>query len=62
MKIALELTIIKTYNEIMGNTKNEHIDKQHKWLIYLRNQFNHGDMSKEFYEVQLEVHCKTQQR
>ena len=46
----------------MGNTKNEHIDKQHKWLIYLRNQFNHGDMSKEFYEAQLEVHCKTQQR
>ena len=46
----------------MGNTKNEQIDEQHKWLIYLRNQFNHGDMSKDFYESQLEVHCQTQQK
>ena len=46
----------------MGNTKNENIDKPHKWLIYLRNQFNHGDMSKEFYEAQLKVHCQTQQK
>ena len=46
----------------MGNTKNEQVDEQHKWLIYLRNQFNHGDMSKEFYEAQLEIHCQTQQK
>ena len=38
---------------LMGNTKNEHVEEKHKWLIYLRNQFNHGDMSKEFYEAQL---------
>ena len=62
MKIVYKLTTRKNKRRIMGNTKNEHIDKQHKWLIYLRNQFNHGDMSKEFYEAQLKVHCQTQQK
>ena len=32
-------------------------DKEHQWLIHLENQYLHGDMSEEFYLLQLEQYC-----
>ncbi len=41
----------------MGKFIKSTNDKEHQWLIHLENQYLHGDMSEEFYLLQLDKHC-----
>ena len=41
----------------MGKIIRSKNDKEHQWFIQLENQYLHGDMSEEFYLLQLEQHC-----
>lgn len=41
----------------MGKNKDSRVDVAFEWLIHLENQYLHGDMTEEFYLLQLEKHC-----